>query len=111
MDGIILTRESLLRLAGFNPVKDLKRARKATLAALQATHPDDPEVPDHTIQLKASDQFYRIYGAYSNPKAEDVDTGRPVNVTIVLAGPNDAGAALQTHGVRLHLNGDTGASA
>lgn len=75
MNGLILTRESLVRLAGFQPAKDLKRARKATLAALDARHPADPAVPDHPTRLKAAHQVYTILEVYPKPAVAPSLTG------------------------------------
>ena len=108
LPGIVWTRELLLERAGFEPVNDLRRALKRTRGALKAT--DKEGAPDHTIRLRAAEQVYDLAGV-SNPKRSESgqDPTRPINVQIILTGPGpDARAALQTHGVRLHLDGHNG---
>lgn len=107
-----------MRSAGFKPVRDLRKSVQATRKALQADKNgyvdgagvEHPPTPDHPTRLKAAEQFYRLYDVYPDPERDGHDPSRPVAVTIVLAAPSpgDAGAALQTHGVRLHLDGGNG---
>ena len=106
--GLIITR--LDQLAAFGLVSaDLKKSVKRTREALDATDPEDANVPDHPIRLKAADQFFKLAGAYPRPDDDGSASSRPIAVQIILTGGGEARAALQTHGVRLHLgehNGD-----
>ena len=107
MNGIVLTREALLRLAGFNPAKELKRSHGVIVAA-HAAELDEGE-PDHPTRLKAADLNLKLADAYPKRDADPSDPSRPIAVTIVLTGTNgDAGAALHSHGVALHLSDGSG---
>ena len=104
MHGFILTRLEHLETAGLVRRNDLRKSVRRTRQALDAQTP--AESPDHAIRLKAADQFFRLADLYPKRDAEPLDPGRPLQVNIILAGGNGAGAgaALQSHGVRLHLD-------
>lgn len=88
MNGLILT-ESNLEAVGFSPVKDLRRARRAHLHALTAQKNgyvdgagiEHPPTPDHPTQLRASVEFYKLYGLYPDKGAPSLTGGG--NLTIV----------------------------
>ena len=104
----IVTRESLLRAAGFEPERDVRAALTRTREALDATSGTGRrERADHRVRLEAADRIYDLADVRRARDDESLGDQRPVNVAIVLSGNgHDAGAALQTHGVRLHLSGD-----
>ena len=45
MNGSVLTREALLRLAGFNPAKELKRSHNVIVSAHEATLDEGEPAP------------------------------------------------------------------
>lgn len=106
MNGIVLTREALLRLAGFNPAKELKRSHGVIVAAHEATL--DEGEPDHPTRLKAADLNLKLADAYPKRDADPDATGRPIAVNLIFA-VSDTRPAIPSHGVRLHFEGDHGA--
>jgi hypothetical protein len=108
--GLILTRLEHLEVIGLVPA-DLKKSVKRTRQALDATIPEvEGDPPDHAIRLRAADQFFKLADAYPKRDGDAPDSSRPIAVQIVLTG-TDTRAALQTHGVRLHLSEHNGDSA
>lgn len=101
MDGLILTRDTLLRFAGIVPVREVRRSHRAIKQAHQALTPAG--AADHAARLRAADLNLKLVDAY--PKDSVVsDPSRPVAVNIILDGAtNGAGPALSSHGVTLHL--------
>ena len=105
MHGFILTRLEHLETVGLVKRTDLTKSIKRTREALDATDPEEASVPDHHIRLKAADQFFKLADLYPKRDADLIDSGRPLQVNIILTGAS-AGPELQTHGVRLHLSGN-----
>ena len=126
LPGIVWTRELLLERAGFEPVKDLRHALVRDREALDAVLPEkrvhkldrlgreyveltEGGAPDYDKRLRAAEHVYDLADVRKRREGELGDATRPLAVTIILTGANGhAGAALQSHGVHLHLEGDNG---
>ena len=125
---VVITRDDVLRAAGFKPIEDLKRAVTRNRQALNAVRPgrrtetSEPDgsltvkiehggAPDWDARLKAVELFYDLGDVRKPREEQDASSGRPIAVAIFLDG-SDGGPPrppLPTDGVRVHLaRGDGG---
>ena len=108
-----VTRAALLDPEGVYCEKQRKhwRARVALVAERGCRGGiSQPEAPGYAVGLKGAIRLLDRYDPVPRG-SQGEDSGRPLAVQIILAGPNGhAGTPLQTHGVHLHLDGHNGGS-
>lgn len=103
-----------LALAGFTEAH-LKAALRRTVEALDATTPTrittrgEVETvieggPDHAIRLRAAENLFDWVG-FKGKRERDADTGKPVQVNIVLTAPEPR-PALPDGRLTVHLTGN-----
>jgi hypothetical protein len=97
---VILTRESLLALAGFKPARDLKRSLRRIREAHDAVTPKG--APDHAIRLAAADRVLDLADV-RKPRNDGADPSRPVNVNILIGDRPSAQVAAGRQGYVLQL--------
>ena len=100
-----ITRRELLDPEGVycDRMRTRLRARLALVAELGCTGKIPPErVPGYAVGVKAAAELLDRFDP--KPRHRDADdSGRPVNVAVILHGANP-GAALPSNGVTLHLS-------
>ena len=96
---MILTRESLLALAGFKPRRDLRRSLRVIREAHDAV--TYKGLPDHAIRLAAADRVLDLADV-RKPRNDGADPTRPVNVNILI-GDRSAQALPARQGYVLEL--------
>ena len=78
--SIVLTRESLLRLAKFQPVTEFRSSHRVIKKAHKSSN--------EAVALKAAELNLKLADAFPDSKSEGSDPSRPIAVQIVLAGSN-----------------------